>query len=948
MTTAEILLLDVRTGGVVETTPLQTRLLMYNDFYSGLTKDPTRPVDQAIAASVRVHREKLFLLTRSNVQVGTLLHWNDRILARVHAGDFLGAIQVALAYYESKAVGNYINLPDDIDQRKTIVGTRIRELMHASLDWAFSEDRMHDDTHYTADGRGVDLTSLFEGLATCCIEACLAMGDVPFLFDDTYESYANVGIEGIFLTILEPYIFDQRIRDVPPNIIQALIRLHETKDELDLAEAIIWHVEPIALDINQVVTLCEKNGLWDALIHVYTRAMKDFVAPLVKLIQVVQQVHKQRHSREGVTREEMVPEAYKIFAYVEAILSGISYPSNEALPEYEQDLARADVYAFLFSDRLVFWPEGNEGRLVLSDRSDQAYPYLDLLLQFDTEAFLHSMDIAFEDSCLNDPRASFSRQTIINIMLDLMRSDRYHTGDITLLHIFVCRNLPKYPQFLFIPPTTLQHILVSLTEDEDQSTREDRQLAAEYLLSAYTPRDSDSMLLSFRRAGFWRIVRSAHTKEKRWEELVGAYVDDPEMDREVFEHLEQLVRTTRIKSRPDAAVERGISEALPGLLSLSIRQTAILLDDHVSTLHSRALELLDANEHRKMAYLACLLQPSTDEDDRSFNPREVSKGLSEDARHAYIDLLTRYESSSVIAFLDQVGPPFFDLPKLSAQFANARFFPGQIWALDAQGQTDKAFDVAGKVFQDQGADLVSALMESNEGSIHMSLGYLDETVKMAIRLCREHSAKKTVGVEDMWFGVLHELLQVNHDLSSVFAPSSGRDAGSMRGEVGERVRGLVAETLSALVASSSAHLSFSRLFKRLVDSSDTDDATNNEEVREGKKMKGVKARKNARGRDYAQFRGILMGMLESYRAESDMLTMTTRLVQDDLFDHVKSLKEKREAGWRPVEWGQCAECGKGFGGDGGVDGSGEEGEARGMVVLLGSGRAVHQACRVEE
>jgi len=194
VTGSEIILLDVRIGQSVENTPLNTRLLTGNDFFTGLTgKHPVSPVPDAVSSSVRTHRGKLFLLTKSNVQVGTLQYWNDRILARVHAGDFLAAIQVALSYYESRADGNFIGLPDDATERKQIVGRRIRELMRASLEWAFSEDRMRDDTHYSSDGRGVDLTSLFEGLAGCCIEACLAMGDMSFLFDDAYDSYSNVG-----------------------------------------------------------------------------------------------------------------------------------------------------------------------------------------------------------------------------------------------------------------------------------------------------------------------------------------------------------------------------------------------------------------------------------------------------------------------------------------------------------------------------------------------------------------------------------------------------------------------------------------------------------------------------------------------------------------------------------------------------------------------------------
>jgi hypothetical protein len=938
VTSSETILLDVRTGQSVENTPLNTRLLSGNDFFVGLTgRQAAAPMPEAVSSSVRTHRGKLFLLTKSNVQVGTLQHWNDRILARVHAGDFLAAIQVALGYYESRATGNFIGLPDDVKERKEVVGRRVRELMRASLEWAFSEDRMRDDTHYSADGRGVDLTSLFEGLAGCCIEACLAMGDMSFLFDDAYESYSNVGIQGIFLSLLEGYIFDGRIKDVPPNVVQALISMHDQKGELDSAEAIVWHVDPISLDINQAVTLCEKHGLWDALIHVYTRSMRDYAAPLVKLVGVIEELQRQRQTRPDLVEgdmmmdEHLAPEAYKLFAYIEHILSGTSYPSNEPLPVDQADYARAEVYAFLFSDRLVFWPEGPDGQLVLSSQGDVPYPYLDLLLRFDTEAFLHSTDIAFEDTYMNDSRASFSRQTIINIMLDLMTPPRFHLGDVTLLHIFVARNLPKYPQFLFIPPSTLHRILVSLAEDTDQSTREDRQLAAEYLLSAYTPHDADNMLGLFERAGFWRILRSWYLREKKWRQLIKAYTEDPEVDDDVFGRLGDIVKTTSTKHGVAPEVSRGLEESIPVLLEISVRQTAWLLDASIPSLHSAALEALGGMEHKKMAYLRCLLQPSSDDD--GLTNRQISTNVDDTFRHVYVDLLTKHDSSSVIGFLDEAGPTFFNLPLLATEFEKKKVFEGQLWALDRQGKTKDAFAVAGEVLRSQATDLATGLVQHDQGGIHMSLHTLEGTTKMAVRLCREHSMQKTEGVEDFWFGVLHELLEVNHNLSTIALPSEHQDGQEQgdQGEVAEHIRTLVTDTLSALVASSSAHLSFPRLFKRLVDTAPD---------RDGKSKK--------KGRVYSEFRSILTGMLESYRAETEMLVMTTRLVQDDLFGNVRIMTEKRQAGWRPVEGG-CEVCGKPMFGNkqeiiSGMAGTAEEGAGEGVVVL-GSGKGIHVVCR---
>ena len=118
------------------------------------------------------------------MQVGTLLTWADRILAFVETGDFLSAIELTRSYYVGEAPGNRNGLPDRPEELREVVGEKMRELMDASAHYAFSEERLTDKTHVTPDGRGVDRTSLFEGLVATCARACIALDDFEFLFED--------------------------------------------------------------------------------------------------------------------------------------------------------------------------------------------------------------------------------------------------------------------------------------------------------------------------------------------------------------------------------------------------------------------------------------------------------------------------------------------------------------------------------------------------------------------------------------------------------------------------------------------------------------------------------------------------------------------------------------------------------------------------------------------
>jgi hypothetical protein len=131
------------------------------------------------------------------MQVGTLLTWADRILSSVKKGDFLSAIELTRSYYLGTAPGNKNGLPDDPKEEKRVVGEKMRNLMVASTRYAFSEDRMTDGTHSSPDGRGVDRTSLFENLVATCARACIALGDLEFLFEDLFQAYDDAGIAPI-------------------------------------------------------------------------------------------------------------------------------------------------------------------------------------------------------------------------------------------------------------------------------------------------------------------------------------------------------------------------------------------------------------------------------------------------------------------------------------------------------------------------------------------------------------------------------------------------------------------------------------------------------------------------------------------------------------------------------------------------------------------------------
>ncbi|KAJ3515240.1 hypothetical protein NLJ89_g1881 [Agrocybe chaxingu] len=802
--------------------------------------------NELVAHSVRVYKGKLFLLKRERLVVGTLLTWADRILSLVEEGDFLQAIDLTRSYYVDEALGNRNNLPDDLAERKEVIGEKMRRLMDASAQYAFSEERMTDATHVTPDNRGVDRTSLFEGLVSVCARASVALDDFEFFFEDLFQRYEDAGITSIYLRRLEPFVLDNEIHFVPPRITQRLVALHEQDGRPELAERIIWHMDPACLDLNQAIQLCQQYHLYDALIYIYTRAMRDYVAPVVELLGLIRKVQHFRKSRveflnktgsvmdADATMESIIINAYKIYPYLANVLSGLTYPSEEPLDPEEALQAKQDIYTFLFFGRSSVWPPGEGGKLILTSDEDggvePTYPYARQLLLFDSESFLHTLDIAFEDAYLNDDSQTINRLIVVRIILEIMASGQLPQEDTTMVNIFVARNVPKYPQFLQVAPSSLHTILVGLAEDIDPRTREDRQLAAEYLLSVYNPHDSERIFELFEHAGFYRILRSWHYHERRWAKLLSMYIVDPDITsldilNKVNEVLTAASRSNKGIIPSDLA--HVVSGSLPRLLRADVAGTALLIDKTLPTMHTEALDTLgsgDDADNARYEYLHVLLGlQSADEDDSDVVGTPGPSGkVSPQLRQLFFSLLCRFHPDGVIPTLRYLPPQTFELQSVVDTCEANEVYDAVVWATNWQGDPQNALEKA-DAFQKEITRRIVSVFESADKQpvdLDQELRMLEAMARISRGICLERSQGSAMDVplEDMWFKLLNSQIHTVQSISALMAQEDATDASGEVSWILESLRSLVQATFGALVSITSTRtVSFPRLFKRLDD-----------------------------------------------------------------------------------------------------------------------------------
>ncbi|KAJ9124237.1 hypothetical protein QFC22_001036 [Naganishia vaughanmartiniae] len=827
------------------------------------------------------YKGKIFAMTESDIRVGSVLLWADRILALCHGGDFLAAIDLTIQYYTATAIGNTIGLPVSSKARQKLLRTRALSLMRASLKYAFSEDRLTDGTYSSNDGRGVDLTPLFEGLAECCFHACLEIDESDFLFEDVFEAYASVGIQGIYLQILARYLLEDRISDVPPQLIQALIAYHANRAEYQEAERIIWRVDPMSLDINQSIMLCQAHGLWDAYIYVHNQCLLDYTTPIAKILELIGGSDAGGMDISFGAIDPVTQHAARLYQYIETILSGCVFPSRKAAPARVAEESRRAVYDCIFSLTVPKNPAFDQ----LSN--EDAYPVLQQLLHLDTEALLHTLDVAFEDSYLNDSHGFLmSRQLIINILLEVMNPREYHPGDISLLHIFVARNLPKYPQFILLSPSTSHQILQSLASDIDSSTRDDRELAAESLLSTYTPYDAEAIYQQFREARFWRILREHYTHEGNWVEVLKVDVaDESLLSDEYFKNLDRIL-VVGLKSNQASKLKVEINGTLPHMLETSPTYTATILERHLPDLHLKALRLLQGQAHKQLGYLTTLLEPhrllDTQDKTNVITSPDSFRYITDDMYTIYLSLLCELDEDRLVPFIES-HKRVQAIPEVSQTLQSHRKLDVLVWLMLQRGETKKSFDELGHFMHTAASQMLESL-KATPSECSGPLKIITKMARMGIRMAQHASSETSFSKEASWYRVLSQTLDVIRRVQTIESPDVNET-------ILPTLRAVVQEELSALLSNAdSSTVSFPQLFQRLVDDVDNSIEGQSSET-------------------YAEIKIILTSMLRTYVSEEEFLKITTRIIDGDLQILFYTLVKAKARGWK-ARRDACDQCGR--------------------------------------
>lgn len=185
------------------------------------------------------------------------------------------------------------------------------------------------------------------------------------MFNLVFPHFFKADQLGVFLERLEPFILGDKLHKVPPEVIKLLLHYYASNKMLRRMEQIILHLDIASIDFHQVVTLCRKHYLSNALFYVFITALDDFITPMDDMFKVIfrpasisgtardQQIVSYIHSHHWsilTVVQVLKTVGYKILLYLEYCFAGKVFPLDKELPTERIRPVNDKIFEYLFAE----------------------------------------------------------------------------------------------------------------------------------------------------------------------------------------------------------------------------------------------------------------------------------------------------------------------------------------------------------------------------------------------------------------------------------------------------------------------------------------------------------------------------------------------------------------------------------------------------------------------
>ncbi len=471
-----------------------------------------------------------------------------------------------------------------------------------------------------------------------CIDTFLAANGDVGLFAKIFSAFKEASLASLFLEILASYILDDKVKSLPVEIMQQFVEYHRKHPRhFDRLEQCIMHIDPLSLDVHQIVKLCREANFYNGLIYVYNSALQDFISPIIEMLEIMNR-NLQAEELEGDGKLETTVAApsrehgYKLFVYLAFILLGKAFP-NGSIPEDFRERVLADVYGFLLSPVHCGWPNVND---IVNIGSDLPYPYLQIAVRFDSKELFKTLSLALEHPCLErgisvqlsrptQKTVLIKRQSIVDILLRIFAEKQPPFAFKTTLHLysFIAKSVSKYQADLSISRDLLKKMLSFFTRTEaysDPLLRDECQAAVEQLNNIFSlsAAEEEKLVLSLEAAKYWRACDQIYRRQRKFDKVLECLIVDDMRRADVLPVLTQLLSRAikgvlevtpeciTVRERED--LRKAMFTHIVSLIDIDGERCAMLVQAHFPLEHTFVLSKLQGRPILQLNYLRGLFE----------------------------------------------------------------------------------------------------------------------------------------------------------------------------------------------------------------------------------------------------------------------------------------------------------------------------------------------------
>ncbi|KAF7265925.1 hypothetical protein GWI33_020668 [Rhynchophorus ferrugineus] len=389
---------------------------------------------------------------------------------------------------------------------------------------------------------------------SAAISCCVKLGKMDILCNELLEA-VSIDLNNLdwFYTLLTDHICNGGLKYVWPSVSQTLVSHLEQKDP-QLLESVLLSLDISCLDLHQVLKVCKRLKLYNAWIHITTRTLGDYAAPLTEFLTEL----TPQNNRLGNT----------MLVYVSSCLAGLGYPTG-TIPEHDIPRVKYDVLRCL------------ETLHTMNAQPDEgSYPYLRALLRYNTRECLNVIELAFTEAEFSGEMGLLQRQRLINIMKLIVIPPEFTDSQIINVACFIARMV--ITDSLTIDETTLSSVIEILT-----NVKEDTLSIRDHVEKE--------------QAWCYRVAEQLYEMEHNYTTILECYLKDPVRKIEVFNYILSYIQV------PERCVQEQFLVNFKALLEVNCEKTTDIVIEHFLDLIESLCSIVQEDTDLSFKFLSLLI-----------------------------------------------------------------------------------------------------------------------------------------------------------------------------------------------------------------------------------------------------------------------------------------------------------------------------------------------------